>query len=165
MNQTRMRLYAIRTLTRLVDQSVMQVGHSLGSVINVGVGQTRPQRSKSRRSIRRPHHRYSSSADTDFLLWTIAWRLHAGGSVRLDGEKTLDRRIKREIGALVGKRIVGVHWRDPLLQFTLMFGRGSFLKVDLKKSDMFDGNDWTLRSRFSYLFKTGTEGRFLVSVE
>ncbi|APH70964.1 hypothetical protein BSQ44_05920 [Aquibium oceanicum] len=91
--------------------------------------------------------------------------MHSGGSVRLDGERTLDRRIKREIGGLVGKRIVGVRWCDALLQFALIFGRGSFLMVDLKKPYILDGDDWTRFVHNSSVSRSGSEGRFLVSIK
>ena len=165
MNETRARLYAAGKFRQLVGKSVSQVGHSIGSVINVGIGPTHPQRSNSRRSLRRPQSRWDRKAKTDLLLWTVAWRLHAGGSVRLDGEKTLDRRIKREIGGLVGKRVIDVRWRDPLLQFTLVFGRGLFLKVDLRKSHMSGSNEWTMFIGHSLVSKTENEGRFLISAK
>lgn len=163
MNEVQRRLQAIKALSRLRGKSISLTGHSVGSVINIGIGKTRILYRRRRSGRRRD--RYVRRAETDLLLWTTAWTLYSNGRPLLDGMRSRDRHIGREIGKLVGKRIAAVKWREPLLRFTLEFGRGNFLHVHLKKQDMCDGNDWAMKTHFTYLAVDHSEGRNLVSVK
>jgi hypothetical protein len=163
MNEVQRRLQAIKALSGLRGKSISLTGRSVGSVINIGIGKTRILY-RRRRSGRRKD-RYVRRAETDFLLWTTAWTLYSNGRAHLDGTRSSDRHIGREVEKLIGKRIIGVKWREPLLRFTLDFGRGNFLQVHLKKQDVFDGNDWSMQTNFTYLRIGNSDGRNLVSVK
>lgn len=163
MNEVQRRLQAIKALGRLRGKSISLTGHSVGSVVNIGIGKTRILY-RRRRSGRRKD-RYVRRAEINLLLWTTAWTLYSNGRLRLDGARSSSHRIGEEIEKLVGKRIVAVKWREPLLQFTLEFGRGNVLQVHLKMKDMLEGNDWSMQTNFTYLRIGDSDGRNLVSVK
>lgn len=140
MSEAAHRLALARSLMDGRGLRVANVGHSIGSTINIGAGRTTPSRyAKYRRDHRRPG--YYQKAPYDLFLMSANWEVASKTGYRLRWNDNAAR-IAKESAKLVGSRIHTVDAPRFRNRVRFVFRGGLSLTVWPDEADMHLG--WTL---------------------
>lgn len=123
MTAARDRLSLVSAFTRSFPIAVTVVGHSIGSTVNIGFGNTTPHRRTSRMG-----RGYYLRARCDFFLMSACWEIRGRSGYVLRWSDN-SRRIAREIEWLVGKTTAGVSLKGNRQSLQILFSDGLILKA------------------------------------